>query len=247
MWPVAHAHIGPSVTQNNRYVKLTLLGNRVRLLYTFYVGEVPGQQARRRMDADRDGAISEAEARGYGDEIAAEAAANLTLTIDGVAVPLDWTNIDVGLGTPTTVGGAFSVDLVMWACLASPATALDHELVLFDHWQPPEPGETELRVEESPGVTVSSSRLGDSRVSQLRFKWIESRPPHPLDVAGLTVQFHVDPSEADVGAAQECGPATAASAAGTAGARTWLTRLALAGAVVIAIAAAVAIGRRRGS
>jgi hypothetical protein len=236
LWAPAHAHIGPSVQENNRYVKLTVLGNRVRLLYTYYVGEVPGRQARRRMDADRDGALSADEAEDFGAKLAATVAASLELTIDDERIPLKWTSVDVGLGTPTTAGGAFSVDLVRWVCLTTPASSLQHRIELFDHWQPPRAGETEVHIEESPGVTVGRSTFGrDGRISQLRFKWAESRPPHPLDTDGLFVTFTVDPATADVTVAPSCDAVEPARDTSQ-GERSWLVYAALAGTLLALVA-----------
>jgi hypothetical protein len=239
----ALGHIGPSVRENNRYLKLTALGRRVRLLYTYYLGEVPGQQARRRMDADRDGVLADAEQARFGDEIARTVASQLDVTVDGRRVEVAFDEVNVGIGTPAVQGGAFSVDLVVWLCLDPAAAA--HAIVLYDHWKAPDPGETELRVEESPGVEVTRSTFGaDGTVSQLHFQWVEQSDPRPLDAQGLRVELAVDAAAADMSAgacAAAGGGARRASASGF-----WTTGVVIAGVcVVMAGLALVALRRYR--
>ncbi len=244
MGATAHAHIGPSVQENNRYIKLTVLGNRVRLLYTYYIGQVPGRQARHRMDANRDGVLDDEEQARFGAEIARTVAANLEITVDETRVPLQFGTVSVGVGTPTVDAGAFSIDLVTWLCFDVDAARTRHDIVLFDHWRPPQPGETELRVEESPGVEVSRSTFGsDGTVSQLRFKWVESQDPRPLDVQGLYLAFDVDPSTADM-AVDQCAPPRPPADQATPASR-WVLYAVVGGALLVLIA--VAIGRRTGS
>ncbi len=244
MGATAHAHIGPSVQENNRYVKLTLLGNRVRLLYTYYMGEVPGRQARHRMDANRDGVLDEEEQRRFGADIAATVAANLDISVDDKRGPVQFGTVSVGVGTPTVDAGAFSVDLVTWLCLDDAATQTRHDIVLFDHWRPPQPGETELRVEKSPGIEVSRSTFGsDGTVSQLRFKWVETRNPRPLDAQGLYLAFDVDPNTADM-AVDQCAPPETIPAHRTAS--RWALYAVFGGAALLVLIA-VASGRRTGT
>lgn len=263
-WATPHAHIGPSTRENNRYLKLTLYGNRARLLYTVYLGQQPGRQARLRMDADGNGAIDEAEARAFGRELGATVAANLELRVDGAPVAARWATTDVGLGVAAVDAGAFSVDLVQWLCLPTAAGVRDHRLTLYDHWQPPRAGEAELRVEPTAGVTVVQSKLGaDNPSSQLRFKWVESHPPHPLDRDGLHVELQVDPERADMSAHEACAPTGAHGASAPASdadaatttapprrdegrARRWRLVAWLAAAALV-LGALFAIGRRRGS
>jgi len=150
------AHVAPSIDDNNRYLKLTPLGDRVRLAYVVFFGEVPGAQARPSIDADRDGAISDAEAQAFGARLAREIAAALDISIDGAPRRLAWTTVSVGMGSARVAAGAFSVDLVAYLCL--PTARGRHEVRLFDQFRLPHPGETEVRVEDGPGVTIERAR-----------------------------------------------------------------------------------------
>src|SRR5947207_3320745 len=87
---VASAHVAPSVDDNNRYLKLTPLGDRVRLAYVIFYGEVPGARVRAAIDADRDGAISDAESRAFGAKLGGELAAGLDVSVDSAPRRIAW-------------------------------------------------------------------------------------------------------------------------------------------------------------
>jgi hypothetical protein len=192
------AHVAPSERENNRYVLVAPLGDRVRLAYTVYMGQVPGRAARQRMDADRDGRLSQEEARRYGEQLAAQVAPRLSLEVDGREIDVAW-EVDVGLGQPVTDAGAFAVDLVAWICLERPRERLAHRLQLRDRFHLPDPGETELSAEESPGVRITRSQLGSTPAPRrLDFRWMGG--PGPAETEGYVLEFDVDPSLAMFGA-----------------------------------------------
>jgi len=181
----AGAHVAPSVDSNNRYLKLTPLGDRVRLAYTVFYGDVPGAGMRRTIDANRDGAIDDAESQAFGDRIATEIAAALEITVDGARQPVAWSQVIVGMGTPQTAAGTFSIDLVAWLCLASPRGK--HAVLLRDRLALARPGETEVKVEDSPGVTVDRARIGAADDPSYDYKLVG--PAGPLADDGLDLQF----------------------------------------------------------
>ncbi|HWM89075.1 MAG TPA: hypothetical protein VNO33_24660 [Kofleriaceae bacterium] len=191
----ASGHVAPSERENNRYVLLAPLGDRLRLVYTVYMGQVPGRRARQRMDRDGDGRISDAEADEYGRQTAAQAAPRLSLEVDGRQVPIVWQEVDVGLGQPVTDAGAFAVDMVVWVCFERPRERLEHRVRFHDRFHLPDPGETELRAEESPGVRITRSQLGDAGKSgavRLDFRWMGG--PGPAETDGYTLELAVDPA-----------------------------------------------------
>jgi hypothetical protein len=166
---VAQAHVAPSMDDNNRYLKLTPLGDRVRLAYTVYFGEVPGAAARRTIDADHDGRISDAEAQAFGAKLGDQVRAGMKVTVDGEPAPVAWNEIDVGMQAQVVAGGSFSVDLIAWLCVPSAGGA--HTVVLVDRTALPRPGENELRVEDTPGVHVDTARLGGVDLVDLDARW----------------------------------------------------------------------------
>jgi hypothetical protein len=181
----ASAHVAPSVDDNNRYIKLTPLGDRVRVAYTVFFGEVPGAQTRPSIDADHDGAISDAEAQAFGGKLAAEVAAALDLSVDATQHPVAWSEVVVGMGSPTVRAGSFSVDLVTYLCL--PTVRGRHTVLLRDRFRIPRPGETELKVEDSPGVSVDHARIGQAEDPSHDYRFVG--PGGPLSDDGLDLVF----------------------------------------------------------
>lgn len=228
------AHVAPSVDDNNRYLKLTPLGDRVRIAYTVFFGEIPGASERRGIDANRDGRIDDAEAHAFGEHLAGEVAASVELEVDGARQPIRWTTIDVGMGTPDVAAGSFSVDLVAYPCL--PTARGRHRILLRDKMQLTQPGETEVKVEDSPGVSIDHARVGAADDPSYDYKFVGAGGPISDD--GLDLQFDAGP-KAPVTADNVCtAPAKPVSAL------PWL----LGGGAVLVVAAGVAgwlVYRRR--
>lgn len=182
---LAAAHIAPSIDDNNRYLKLTPAADRVRISYTVFFGEVPGAQTRKTIDANHDGTISDDEASSFGTKIAGEVAPSLELTVDGKLQTVTWATVSVGMGSAKTDAGSFSVDLVAWACL--PVARGKHTLLLRDRFRIPRPGETEAKVEDSPGVTIHHARVGTTNDPTHDYKF--AGPGGPLADDGLDLEF----------------------------------------------------------
>lgn len=181
----AGAHIAPSVDDNNRYIKLTPAADRVRISYTVLFGEVPGAQTRKTIDANRDGSISDDEASAFGTKIAGEVAPALEVTVDGKVQPVSWATVAVGMGSNQTAAGSFAIDLVAWACL--PVARGKHQIVVRDRFRIPRPGETEAKVEDSPGVTIHHARIGTINDPTHDYRFVG--PGGPLADDGLDVAF----------------------------------------------------------
>jgi hypothetical protein len=154
--PNARAHVQASLDENNRYVKLTPMGDRVRVAYTIFLGEQPGSALRRRLDHNHDGQVDDAEAAAYGREIAARVHPAVIATLDDRPAKIAWTTLDVGMGTSSVTGGSFSVDMIGWICTAGDA----HHLVVRDTVEVEKPGDTELKLEAGPGVHIGAHTVG---------------------------------------------------------------------------------------
>jgi hypothetical protein len=181
----AAAHVAPAIGDNNRYIKLTPMGDRVRLAYTVFYGELPGAALRRTIDANRDGAIDDAESQAFGDRVAREIAAALEVTVDGAPRPVAWAQVVVGMGSARTAAGSFSIDMVAWLCVAPPRGS--HAVLLRDRFQIDRPGETEVKVEDSPGVRLDRTRIGDDDDLGIEYKIIGAGGP--LHDSGLDLRF----------------------------------------------------------
>jgi hypothetical protein len=183
----ALGHVAPSVDVNNRYLKLTPGADRVRLAYTVFFGHTPGAAARKMIDGNRDGTIDDREAQPFGERVGAEVAGALELVVDGKRQPVSWTAVSVGMGTPATQGGAFSVDLIATLCVEQPTGS--HTLELRDGYRLPIPGETELVIDDSPGITNQSLSIGGRAIPELSLKFVG--PGGPLADQGARVTFTI--------------------------------------------------------
>ncbi len=232
----AAAHIAPSVDDNNRYLKLTPAADRVRISYTVFFGEVPGAQTRKTIDANRDGTISDDEASAFGTKVAGEVAPSLELTVDGKLQPVSWATVSVGMGSAKTEAGSFSVDLVAWACL--PVARGRHTLLLRDRFRIPRPGETEAKVEDSPGVTIHHARVGTANDPTHDYKFVG--PGGPLADDGLDLAFTAS-DKAPLTADGTC----AAGAASKRPPTRMIIMLGMGVAFVLAVIAALAARRKK--
>jgi hypothetical protein len=232
----AGAHVAPSVDDNNRYLKLTPLGDRVRLAYTIFFGEIPGASERRNLDTNHDGQISDDESHAFATKLAAQVASTLELDVDGHASPIRWTTIDIGMTTRDTAAGSFSVDLVAYPCLPTARGA--HALRLRDRLALTRPGETEIKVEDSPGVTIERARIGPADDPSFDYKFVGAGGPLADD--GLDLRFTAGP-KSPVTADNVCAAATEPTPSSK---LPWL--LAGAGAAAVAAGGAwFALRRRR--
>lgn len=230
----AGGHVAPSFEDNNRYIKLTPLGDRVRLAYTVLFGEVPGASERRTIDANRDGRIDDAEAHAFGQRLATQVAAALDVDVDGRVQPVAWSIVDVGMGTPAVDAGAFSVDLIAYVCL--PTVRGKHRVVLRDRFAVPRPGETEVKVEDSPGVSIEHARVGSADDPTYDYRFVGAGGP--LEDEGLDLAFTAG-DRAAVTADAIC-----ARAAEPAGRHGLVIALVVGGVAVIAAVAAWLLRRR---
>jgi hypothetical protein len=250
----AAAHVAPSATENNRYLKLTVEADRVRLSYTVFFGDRPGAGERLRMDRSGDGLIDDAEKRQFGDELRVALAPQVAVELDGQPILAVWKVADVGLGLPQTSGGAFAVDLVL--DMPTGARTGTHSVWIDDRFAVPLPGETEVRVEESPGVRVAAAHLGREGTGvQLRYAF-KGAPRTPGERA-LLVSYTVSAEAAAEAASARPAGSTSGDAlpgAGTPPARKprgralWLALGALGmGAMVLAVRGLVRTRRPTGT
>lgn len=181
----ASAHVAPSIDDNNRYLKLAVTPARVRLAYTVFFGEMPGAAARRAMDADRDGVLAPGEQRSFAEQLGRELAERLSLTVDDRPVELRWQRPVVGGAEPGTAG-AFSVDLIATACLGP---ARQHRVLLRDAFALPRPGETEVLLEDGPGISLLDAKLGASRARGRLFRFAGAVPALAEPGLSFTARF----------------------------------------------------------
>ncbi len=228
----AAAHVAPSVDDNNRYVKVTPFGDRVRLAYTVFFGEVPGAIQRRELDVNHDGTITEAEAHAFGEKLAAEVRQGVELEIDGAVSPFIWSTIDVGMGTNAVAAGSFSIDLIGTGCFATARGA--HTIRLHDRFRIAHPGETEIKVEDGMGIAIGKAHVGAVDDPSHDYKF--AGPGGPLTDDGLELVI-------DAGPRSTVSPDATCSATGHATSRLWIY-LAIAAALSVFGGVALVLRRR---
>jgi hypothetical protein len=233
---VLSGHVAPSVDDNNRYLKITPLRDGIRLAYTVFFGEIPGASERRAIDENRDGRIDEAEANRFAAKLGAQVAEALDLSIDGMSQRVHWDLVSAGMGSDAVVAGSFSIDLVAFACGSAAAT---HKILLRDQFRIPRPGETEVKVEDSPGVTVQRAHVGpaDDPTRDFRF----AGPGGPLSDDGLELEITATDKSPAVPAGK-CGPAPEPAKP----THSKLGLIAIAGAVVLGAGALLVFRRMAG-
>jgi hypothetical protein len=226
-------HVAPSVDDNNRYLKLTPLGDRVRLAYTVFYGEVPGASVRPAIDTNKDGTIDKAEAQAFGDQVARQVADGLDVDVDGHPERVTWAVVDVGLGSPQVAAGSFSVDLVAYLCL--PVARGHHRVTVHDRFRIPHPGETEVKIEDSPGVTIEHAHVGPADDPSYDYRF--AGPGGPMSDDGLDLAFTAGP-KAPVAPDATCAGTPPSTSA------VWHWWIVLAGVPVLVLAAWL-LSRRR--
>src|SRR5262249_49036288 len=139
-------------------------------------GDLPAENERRKMDADGDGAIAEAEAADFAKQLGQVAMRTMTLEVDGQRVQPRFETAEVGLGTDRGIHPVpFSVALVASFAIVGPGG--DHTVSFDDRFEPPRLGETEIVLEEAPGTRIAASWAGRTRQEGLHgLKWLWPGP-----------------------------------------------------------------------
>lgn len=177
---VAFAHPSFSQNENNRYIKLTAMTDRVRLAYTILYGPLPAVLARRQADANGDQRIDAREGDAFAAGRAAAVTEQLRVEIDGAAVPVDFVDVIAGLDDGLVTTAPFAVDLVAYLPVAA-GRQVAHKVTFDDRSELDRLGETELLIEEAADVRlVSSSRgsLQPTLETQFKFRGVR-RPDEP--------------------------------------------------------------------
>jgi hypothetical protein len=221
----AHAHPEPPSTLINRYVTLWVSGPRLDVQFSLLHGPLTAAEARRQIDRDRSGGLSEAELVQYGRDLAAGAQDLITVEVDGRPLPLRWTpRIDLN-GDPAVAAVPLVRELAGSAALA--------------------PGEHRLEVQLGPPF----ARLGDTEVAlEAGDGWslIASVPPAGVSALGRQDRFQLPHGHGQVEGGIQALPRVAfVVRSGTAGQRPGALVLPLVAVIAGAAAAAVWWFRRR--
>lgn len=193
----------------NRYSRIELSPERMRVRYVLDMAEIPTFQAMPTLDADRNGIVSEAEKHAYAARRLDELSRNLRLTLDGAAVPLRVASQELEL-LPGQ-GGLQTMRLSAWleASLGPVrAGAASVHLEYRDDNEPGRIGWREIVVRPTDGIAVQSPYAPTRDVSDELRSYPEDLLSSPLDVRQLRITFAL-------GAGSATGAPAGADAAGT--------------------------------
>jgi len=88
------------------------------------------------------------------------------------------------MGSDAVAAGSFSIDLVAFVC-AKPGDR--HRVRVRDQFRIPRPGETEMKVEDSPGASVVKAHVGPADDPSHDFRF--AGPGGPLSDDGLELEY----------------------------------------------------------
>lgn len=157
----ASAHPQFALSTVNRYGRMVLLPGRVLLDYSLMVGEVPAERLKREADLDGNGTLSEAEQKQMTTALAATIDREVTVQLDGNSVPLGFVMQPLVLKSPKVEAVPFALELS--AVLTIQGSTGPHTLVFDDRADIPPVGEVEFRVEEGPGIELTSTQSGAAK------------------------------------------------------------------------------------
>jgi hypothetical protein len=232
---ILSGHVSPSVDDNNRYLKVTPLRDGIRFAYTVFFGEIPGASERRSIDDNRDGRIDSDEAQRFATKVGAQVAAGVDIEVDGVPQRVQWDLVSAGMGSDAVAAGSFSIDLVAFACGNAGGP---HRILVRDQFRIPRPGETEVKVEDSPGVSITKAHVGPADDPSHDFRF--AGPGGPLSDDGLELVYAATDKTPTVPTGK-CVPATAVRKPVAA----WRTVVTIAALVIAIVAAGLIVWLRR--
>lgn len=163
----------------NRYSRLEVGAEHIRILYVLDIAEIPGVQERQVADTDRNGTISEAEWAAYARQKAAALAVNLSLAVDGVPVPLA-----VESSQATTSPGQAGLPLVRLEATLDgplPAGASQRRGTFQDRNEPTRIGWREIVVRSGPNAEITESTVPAEGISNELRSYPQDLLSSPLD------------------------------------------------------------------
>lgn len=173
----------------NRYSRLELYSDVVRVRYVLDMAEIPTFQEKSSVDADGDGNESAAELAAYAAKKADETASNLHLSVNGEAVPLRALTHD--LSFPEGQAGLQTTRLALW--LEAPVPARHLSIAFADDNYASRVGWKEMLVRPSGGVELPGDVPTEDRSDELT-NYPADLLASPLDVRQIDLSF--DPGAA---------------------------------------------------
>jgi nickel/cobalt transporter (NicO) family protein len=168
----------------NRYAGIELAPGEVRIEYVLDMAEIPTVQVRAAIDTDADGTLTDPERVAWAARTGLELVANLTLTVDGRAVPLDVVSSSMRFRP-----GQGGLDILrLEATFAGPVGA-SGELAFADANFADRIGWSEVTATGTDGTAVARSSVPAHSVSNALLSYPPDLLASPLDVREATLSF----------------------------------------------------------
>ncbi len=187
----ALAHVRPSVADAhplgnftvNRYSRIELYSDAVRIRYVLDMAEIPAFQEIESIDRDGDGQPSPGENEAYLSTKSRELAANLTLTNGGSPAPLELLSSHISY--PEGQAGLRTLRLTM--LLNAPLASTELDIKYHDANFSDRVGWKEIVVLPAPGATIFDSTAPSEELSQELTKYPDDLLTSPLNVTTASV------------------------------------------------------------
>jgi len=170
----------------NRYAGIELAPGAVRIEYVLDMAEIPTVQVRPAIDADADGTITDHERAAWAARTGLELLANLTLTVDGRAVPLELESSSMRFRP-----GQGGLDILRLEATFAGPVASSGELAFADANFADRIGWSEVTAAGTDGTVVARSSVPDRGVSNALLSYPPDLLASPLDVHEAELSFRL--------------------------------------------------------
>ena len=179
----------------NRYAGIELTPGEVRIDYVLDMAEIPTVQVRPEIDADADGAVTDAERAAWAARTAPDLLANLTLTVDGRPVPLDVVSSSMRFRP-----GQGGLDILRLEATFAGPIARSGELTFADANFADRIGWGEVTAVGAEGTAVARSSVPARSVSNALLSYPQDLLSSALDLHEAALSFHPGTSAAEAAA-----------------------------------------------
>jgi ABC-type nickel/cobalt efflux system permease component RcnA len=169
----------------NRYSRLDLYSDAVRVRYVLDIAEIPAFQEIGEIDANGDGETDPAESEVYLARKATDIADNLHLSLNGSPAALQLLSSDITFPEGQAGLRTLRIGLLLHSPTAASGVSLDYR----DDNYSDRIGWKEIVVRSAPGIAVSSSTAPSDDVSAELTSYPSDLLSSPLDVTSATVSY----------------------------------------------------------
>jgi len=168
----------------NRYAGIQLTPGEVRIDYVVDMAEIPTVQVRPQVDADDDGAVSDAERSAWALSTAAEIVTNLSLTID-----LEPVALEVVSATMRFRPGQGGLDVLRLEATFAGLASDEGELAFADANFEDRVGWREITAAGADGTRILGSDVPAQSITNGLLSYPQDLLSSPLDIREVTVSF----------------------------------------------------------